>query len=257
MMRRTLRPLFLIAAAMAVFLAACGDDNANGIPAAVEPPPGILTIPEAIDQIETLEGQEVTVAGQLGRGLEPHVAVLDGALYETQDILLVSTDADIGLFPIRAPVRATGTIVRLDIAEAEERLGIDLDPTGLEKFSGRVSLLADDMLFILSGPGLETLALELRGQQVSLVSEVQEVFSDRLVSIGDGAGDDRTLILLPVGLESVDEDTLLQASGVVRVFTLDLLSRPEFALNDLAARDRLEAYEGAPLIIAGEAELTP
>lgn len=188
----------------------------------------------------------MTVAGEVARSLAPHVAVLDGALYGREDILLVSDVLAPGAFPTRAPVRVTGVLSRFDLSEAERRAGADLDDAVLDEFEGDLVLYAEDLHFFLSGPSTRNLALDLVGRDATVLSSVDQVYGTRLFSVEGGL-----LVLAPeAGVPA--EGTVIEATGAIHVLTPALLQEHGTAIeleNDIGNDG---VAEGAPVLVAKE-----
>lgn len=204
----------------------------------------VLAITEVINRRDSLLGQEVEVGGDLGRGLTPHVSLLDGRAYNTDDILLVTEQPSPGAFPIRVPVRATGEVVEFDVARMEQRLGVDLDNDLLDDYNGRVALLASDLHFFVSSPGLGTQLADLAGRRVTIAGEITAVHGERLVAL-EGA---TALVQLPQGASAEPvEGAAIQATGVARIATTDGLA----GLPGVSG-DQADDLGGTPIIEATE-----
>src|SRR5690606_754527 len=89
--------------------------------------PGVLSVADVRANFDQFEGEMVTVAGEVGTGIGPHVALLDGLLYDTEDLLMVTAGEAPGTFPQRIPARVTGIVRAFDVEAIEDELDVDLD----------------------------------------------------------------------------------------------------------------------------------
>ncbi len=99
------------------------------------------------DRVRTLVGQELRIAGEVEEILSTVAFRLAGTEW---DVLVL--DAQQAAVSEDDFVQVDGTVARLDIADVEERLGVDLDDALYEPFEGEFVLLAQSVQEIPAAP---------------------------------------------------------------------------------------------------------
>lgn len=217
-----------------------------------------LTAPEDVLAVQTVMtntddylGEEVTVGGTLRAAVSPGLAYFGGAVYETESLLLLTDDPAPATFPAAADARATGTLTRLDIAEAEEALGVDLDEDLLDDFEGDVTLLAESVHYFISGEFGTTSLIDLTEQEVTYTGRVDEQVSERVFLADD------ILIVVQEGVEfdeaAATEDAIIRAHGIGSVVTEDL----DPAVSTMMSEEQIDEYLGLPMLITDAVEFIP
>lgn len=209
---------------------------------------GFLSVREIQQGASTYRGKQVTVAGDLGAAIAPHVAILDGRLYGTEDVILVTRDAAPGAFPVRAPVRGTGVLDEFDRARAEEHARASLGDA-VEQYDGDLALYVEEMHFFLSGLNLRQTAIDLVGRTVTVSTYVTEPFGPRLLGVAGGAAANVDMVVTGTDLERFGDGARIEATGTVELATESALRSAAADLSD----DAIERLRGLPMLTATEA----
>jgi hypothetical protein len=209
--------------------------------------PGVMSVMEALGRAEHLEGRHVTVAGEVGQAIAPHVAVLLGELDRERNLVLVRTDPLVAAFPEQIPARVSGTLRPFETAALERELGIDLDEALLGEFEGETALVVESIEYVFSFRSTSRSLLNLLGERVFVRSSIHEVLGPTAFTIDDG----RVMVL---SREAPDKDDgpIRRATAVVRgtagAFRIDEAERiAGVELDPLLDPDE---WEGKPVIIA-------
>lgn len=92
------------------------------------------------DQVETLPGESLTIAGEVSDVLSPVAFRLAGAGWD-----VVVLDAEQAAVNPGEYLQVQGTVRQFDIAELEEELGTDLDDEAYSVYEGDLVLVAQDV----------------------------------------------------------------------------------------------------------------
>jgi len=243
-----------IAAVLLVFwlidiVAGDDDDDLDGSGQVITPPVTasalVLSVGTVMSDPDQYLGQEITVGGTVRGAVSPGLAHFGGAAYDTENLLLLTSNPAPGSFPAAADARATGTLTRLDIAEAEQTLGVDLDEDLLQDSEGEIALLAESMHYFVSGEFGAASLIDLDGQEVTFTGSVGEILSERAFLSED------ILIIAEEGVEfAATEDAVIRAHGTGRVVTEDL----DPAVSGALSQEQIEEYRGQAMLIADEVE---
>lgn len=226
-----------------------GDDGEDGeagqtLPS-VTAPADVFTVQTVMSNAEEYLGQELTVGGTLSAAVSPGLAYFGGAVYDTENLLLLTGEPAPGTFPTSATARATGTLTRLNITEVEEALGVDLDDELLSDFEGDVALLAESVHYFISGDFGAVNLIDLEGQEVTFAGSVDEVLSERAFRAED------VVVIAEEGLEfDASEDAAVRAHGVAGVVTEDL----DPGLSNALTEEQIDEYLGHAMLIADSVE---
>lgn len=211
---------------------------------------GVLSVDRAVRNFDQLEGETATVAGELSTTIVPHVAVFEGMLYEVENLLLVSEHQSVGTFPATATARVTGTLIRFNVQEIEERLGIDLDDDLVSDYEDMPTIVVDSIHYFLRDPAIAAVLFDLHEFDLTATTTVAEVYGDGVFTIGEG----NALVIAETG-DVPEEGARLRITGRAAVVDADGLV--EALGEERASRlseEQLANLDGMPVILAERIE---
>lgn len=253
-------------------------------------PPGAVTLTDITDNPERFFGQTVTVDGEVNVVHSPNAfTIAEDATLDLGEILVLhDRPLTRELREEVERVRVTGTVREFTRTEIERDLGLELDDQLAEDFEGRPVIVARSVRALdaeaapgvvqtpraeatpgvvqtpgVIEPGAEVTLNELTdrpedffGQRVTVSGEVDDVFSERVFTLGDPEtllGE--VLVVMPQGRQQTDltSGATVQVTGEVR--EMDSALFDEFGIEE-DLRDDFELFISGPAIVADTVNVT-
>ena len=214
---------------------------------------GSTTI-EEIDEGEAVDGEEVTVRGEIEE-VEPGISftLVEEGFLEGDEVLVLNTTSKIvpeGTEELGLQV--TGELSTFVLADVEEQYGLDLDPDLYVDYESRPVIFAE---YIVLSPELEDVSENPEnyyGLEIALEGEVEEIRNDVAFTLQEEEWfeGDELLIVNATGEPIPTEDETVVVTGMVRPYIKAEFDRDYDLGWDLDVQEQIEAeYTEKPVLV--------
>lgn len=215
---------------------------------------GNTTIEEISEDEEVVDGEEVTVRGEVEE-VEPGVSfvIQEEGFLEGDEVLVINvSDQIVSEGAEDLPLQVTGEVGTLVMADVEEEYGLGLDPDLYVEYESKPVIFADS---IVLSPDIEDVSEDPEnyyGLEIALEGEVDEIrnaysFTLQEDELFEG---DSLLIINATGEPTPEEDETVVVTGMVRPFVKAELENDYDLTWDLDVQREIEAeYSEKPVLV--------